>query len=156
MVDTEFEHADESPGLLLWQVTNHWQAAQRAALIPYDLTYVQYILLVSLAWLTARPGKKPVIQRDVADRAATDPMMTSQVLRALEKKGLLQRSNHPTDHRAKCLTPTPSTAALANQATTATTACNHTFFTALGDRTSSFTTALHRLRDHNTAISASG
>jgi hypothetical protein len=29
---TEFTAAEDSPGLLLWQVTNRWQAAQRAAL----------------------------------------------------------------------------------------------------------------------------
>ena len=27
---TQHDSADESPGLLLWQVTNRWQAAQRA------------------------------------------------------------------------------------------------------------------------------
>ena len=48
--------ADESPGLLLWQVTNRWQAAQRAALKPFELTHVQFVLLASLTWLrrTAR------------------------------------------------------------------------------------------------------
>jgi len=38
---SEFHDADHSPGLLLWQVTNTWQAAQRAALRPFDLTHVQ-------------------------------------------------------------------------------------------------------------------
>ncbi|MTE12668.1 MarR family winged helix-turn-helix transcriptional regulator [Nocardia aurantiaca] len=144
---TEFEHADESPGLLLWQVTNRWQAAQRAALAPFDLTHVQFVLLASLTWLTGRSGGEPVTQRDVADQAATDPMMTSQVLRALEQKGLLERRDHPTDRRAKSLVPTETGAALVNRAIGVVEACDRDFFAPLGDRTSRFTAALRQLRD---------
>ena len=50
---TAFASTDESTGLLLWQVTNRWQAAQRAALKPYGLTHVQFVLLASLTWLAA-------------------------------------------------------------------------------------------------------
>lgn len=71
---SEFGSADDSVGLLLWQVTNRWQAAQRAALKPFGLTHVQFVLLASLVWLT---GDEPVTQRDLAAHAATDPMMTS-------------------------------------------------------------------------------
>ncbi|MFJ9370146.1 MarR family winged helix-turn-helix transcriptional regulator [Nocardia sp. NPDC101769] len=143
---TEFEHADESPGLLLWQVTNRWQAAHRAALTPYGLTHVQFVLLASLTWLTSRSGE-PVTQRDLADHAATDPMMTSQVLRTLEHKGLLERRDHPTDRRAKSLIPTESGAALVNRAIGAVETCDREFFAPLGDRTPRFTDSLHRLRD---------
>ena len=45
---TEYEAAEDSPGLLLWQVTNRWQSAQRAALKPLGLTHVQFVLLASL------------------------------------------------------------------------------------------------------------
>ncbi len=47
MLRTRFASADQSPGLLLWQVTNRWQAAQRAALAPLGLTHVQFVLLAS-------------------------------------------------------------------------------------------------------------
>ncbi|WP_433567892.1 MarR family winged helix-turn-helix transcriptional regulator [Nocardia sp. CA-151230] len=144
---TEFEHADESPGLLLWQVTNRWQAAQRAALAPFDLTHVQFVLLASLTWLTGGSGGDPVTQRDLADHAATDPMMTSQVLRTLEQKGLLERRDHPTDRRAKSLVATESGAALVNRAIGAVETCDRDFFAPLGDRTPRFTAALRRLRD---------
>ncbi|GAB0105976.1 MarR family transcriptional regulator [Nocardia sp. JMUB6875] len=144
---TEFEHADESPGLLLWQVTNRWQAAQRAALAPFDLTHVQFVLLASLTWLTGRSGGDPVTQRDIADQAATDPMMTSQVLRTLEQKGLLERRDHPTDKRAKSLIPTESGVALVNRAIGAVEACDRDFFSPLGDVGPRFTAALRQLRD---------
>ncbi|WP_458690232.1 MarR family winged helix-turn-helix transcriptional regulator [Nocardia tengchongensis] len=146
---TEFEDADESPGLLLWQVTNRWQAAQRAALAPFDLTHVQFVLLAALTWLTGRSGGDPVTQRDVADQAATDPMMTSQVLRTLEQKGLLERHDHPTDKRAKSLLPTEAGAALVNRAIGAVEGCDREFFEPLGDQTSRFTAALRRLRDRD-------
>ena len=102
---TQFSAAEDSPGLLLWQVTNRWQAAQRAALKEHGLTHVQFVLLASLAWLAA---DGPVTQRQLADHAATDPMMTSQVVRALEELGLLTRLPHPDDKRARALAVTPA------------------------------------------------
>ena len=48
---TGFSTPEESTGLLLWQVTNGWQAAQRAALKPFGLTHVQFVLLAALTWL---------------------------------------------------------------------------------------------------------
>lgn len=146
---TEFEAADESPGLLLWQVTNRWQAAQRAALAPFDLTHVQFVLLASLTYLTGADGGEPVMQRDLAAHAATDPMMTSQVLRALEGKGLVERRDHPSDRRAKSLVPTKPGVALVNRAIVAVESCDREFFGPLGGRTPAFTAALRRLRDRD-------
>jgi DNA-binding MarR family transcriptional regulator len=140
---SEHESADDSTGLLLWQVTNRWQAAQRAALKPFDLTHVQFVLLASLTWLDA---DGPVTQRQLADHAATDPMMTSQVLRVLEGRGLVERAAHPDDKRAWSLTATTAGVKLANRANVAVEACDREFFSALqGDR-ASFTAALRRLR----------
>ncbi|MFI7002628.1 MarR family winged helix-turn-helix transcriptional regulator [Nocardia sp. NPDC050175] len=141
---TEFEQADESPGLLLWQVTNRWQAAQRAALAPFDLTHVQFVLLASLTYLAA--AGDPVMQRDLAAHAATDPMMTSQVVRALEQKGLVERRDHPSDRRAKSLVPTEAGAALANRAVVVVEACDREFFGPLGARIGQFATDLRNLR----------
>ncbi|KAA8888356.1 MarR family transcriptional regulator [Nocardia colli] len=141
---TEFEQADESPGLLLWQVTNRWQAAQRAALAPFDLTHVQFVLLASLTYLAV--AGDPVMQRDLAAQAATDPMMTSQVVRALEQKGLVERRDHPSDRRAKSLVPTEAGAALANRAVVVVEACDREFFGPLGLRAAQFATDLRSLR----------
>jgi DNA-binding MarR family transcriptional regulator len=128
-LDTRFASADQSPGLLLWQVTNRWQAAQRAALKPYGLTHVQFVVLASLTYLAA---DGPVTQKTLADHAALDPMMTSQVLRALESAGLVIRQNHPTDRRAKALTVTTEGRALANRTVKAVEACDAEFFAPLG------------------------
>jgi DNA-binding MarR family transcriptional regulator len=139
---TDFADADESPGLLLWQVTNKWQAAQRAALKPYGLTHVQFVVLASLTWLG---GDGVVTQKALADHAALDPMMTSQVLRTLEGNGLVERRDHPADKRAKALSVTDEGRALANRAVKAVEACDAAFFAPLGD-TGALVRALAALR----------
>lgn len=145
---SRFAEADESPGLLLWQVTNRWQAAQRGA-GPFDLTHVQFVLLASLTYLAART-EESVMQRDLADHAATDPMMTSQVLRALEQKGLIERRDHPHDRRAKALVPTETGATLVNRALAAVEDCDSEFFAPLGAHGRAFAGALTQLRDRTT------
>jgi DNA-binding MarR family transcriptional regulator len=140
---SEHASADESTGLLLWQVTNRWQAAQRAALKPFGLTHVQFVLLASLTWLDA---EGPVSQRQLADHAASDPMMTSQVLRALEQRDLVRRAEHPDDKRARSLTPTAAGVRLANRANAAVEACDRAFFGRLGQKVARFTSDLVVLR----------
>ncbi|MDQ1714900.1 MAG: hypothetical protein QOC60_845 [Frankiaceae bacterium] len=140
---TAHEDVGSNPGLLLWQVTNSWQAAIRKALKPFGLTHVQFVLLASLTWLNT---DGPVTQRALADHAATDPMMTSQVLRTLEGLGLIDRSAHPGDKRAWALSVTPAGAALANRANAAVEACDDAFFAALGAKRTAFVAGLQRLR----------
>lgn len=89
----------ESPGFLLWQATLRWQRAVSAALAPHELTHVQFVLLTSAWWL--EQSLEAPTQRQLADHAATDAMMTSQVLRALEAKALITRTRDPKDTRAK-------------------------------------------------------
>lgn len=125
---SRFPAAAQSPGLLLWRVTNRWQAAMRAALTPHELTHVQYVLLASLTWLGDREPERLVTQVDLAAFAATDPMMTSQVVRALERAGLVERLPHPTDGRARVLRATPEGAAAARRATADVEAADAAFF----------------------------
>ncbi|RDV46269.1 MarR family transcriptional regulator [Leifsonia sp. ku-ls] len=125
---SRFPAASQSPGLLLWRVTNRWQAAMRAALAPHELTHVQYVLLASLTWLGDREPERLVTQVDLAAFAATDPMMTSQVLRTLERAGLVERLPHPTDGRARVLRATPDGAAAARRATADVEAADAAFF----------------------------
>ncbi len=138
-LDTTYPDPQTSTGFMLWQVTNSWQRTIRAALAPFDLTHVQFVLL---AVLTSMGRNTPVTQRDLAARAATDPMMTSQVLRTLEDKGLIERSPHPTDGRALALTPTPDGASLVNRANAAVENADRAYFHSLGDTLHSFTQSL--------------
>jgi DNA-binding MarR family transcriptional regulator len=145
---SRFEDADQSAGLLLWQVTNRWQAAQRAVLKPFGLTHVQFVLLASLAWFSSDDDESsPVSQKALADHAATDPMMTSQVVRALESKGWLVRERHPGDARAFALRVTPAGVALVQRANAAVEQCDEDFFGVLGPRSAGLRRSLRTLRD---------
>ncbi|MFT3715923.1 MAG: MarR family transcriptional regulator [Gordonia sp. (in: high G+C Gram-positive bacteria)] len=140
---TEFRDADGSPGLALWRATNAWQRSIRAALAPHGLTHVQFVLLASLTWMDR---SEPVTQRELATHAGTDVMMTSQVLRTLETKGLITRSPHPSDGRAIVLAPTPAGIALANRANTDVEAADQVYFGTLpADERDALTRALHKL-----------
>lgn len=95
---------DESPGFLLWHLTLRWQRAIAAALTPLELTHVQFVLLACTYWLTEQ-GHTPN-QLSVAAQAGTDVKMTSQVLRRLEDRGLVERRTDKRDARAKTLSVT--------------------------------------------------
>ncbi|WP_330228944.1 MarR family transcriptional regulator [Nocardia sp. NBC_00508] len=109
---------------------------------------MQFVLLASLVYLAAGRDD-PVRQRDLAEHAATDPMMTSQVLRVLAQKGLIERRDHPSDRRAKALAVTEAGAALANRAIVAVEACDEEFFAPLGRQGAAFARSLRLLRDRN-------
>jgi len=66
---------------------------------------VQFVLLTSTWWLTHQGGERPS-QRRLADFAGTDVMMTSQVLRTLEARGLLNRETDSRDSRARIIQTT--------------------------------------------------
>src|SRR5579859_6448565 len=136
MALSRFERADDSHGFLLLQLTNLWQQRIRAALTPLGITHVQFVLLASTAWLE---NTETVVSQAVLSRHAhTDIMMTSQVVRALEDKGLLTRSMHPTDTRARALSLTAEGRAVAQQAMSIVEAVDEQFFQALGGQTSTF------------------
>lgn len=103
---SRFPGPKDSPGLALWQVAMLWQQRMRAVLAPLELTHAQFVLLASATWL-GRAGA-PVTQAQIAGLARTDPVMTSEVLRALEKRRLLQRRRHPDDRRARSVVITPA------------------------------------------------
>ena len=123
---------DESPGFVLWRVTLRWQRVMSRALRPLGLTHVQFVILASAWWLTRVAAEKPS-QRRLAEHAATDPMMTSQVLRVLESQGLVVRKADPDDSRALLLAVTDRGARLAQRAVRVVEAADAEFFAAAGD-----------------------
>ena len=131
-------------GLLLWQVSNLWQRQMRRALADLGLTHVQFALLSGLARLERRRGQ--VTQADLAAHCHVDPMMTSQVLRALETSGHVARIAHPTDTRAKCPTLTRSGHHLVAKAAPLAGAVDEAFFALAGQRGDRLTKSLRKLR----------
>ena len=122
----------ESPGFLLWHATLRWQRGIAAALAPLGLTHVQFVLLACAWWMNDR-GERPN-QIELARQAGTDAKMTSQVLRSLERKGLLEREVDPVDTRARLLRVTRTGARLAPRAIEAVERLDAEFFAAIPRR----------------------
>jgi len=122
-------------------VTLSWQRSIRAALAPYGLTHVQFVLLASLWWLDEHGSGQP-IQADLAEHAGTDPMMTSQVIRKLAVRGLVGRQPDPADSRAVRLMLTAEGRALLAGALADVEAADEEYFAALGDKRGEFGQAL--------------
>lgn len=100
-----FKHPDQSPGFLLWQLTNQWQRLQRNALSKIGLTHGQFVVLANILWLSSIPSNI-VTQQQVGDHAKIDKMSMSDLVSILIEKKLLQRSTHKNDKRAYSLTLT--------------------------------------------------
>ena len=115
-----------SPGFLLWHATLRWQRGVVATLKPLGLTHVQFVLLASTWWLNEQ-GERPN-QIGLAAFAGTDVKMTSQVIRSLERKGLVECEIDPADTRARRLRVTRRGARLAPRAIAAVEQVDADFF----------------------------
>jgi DNA-binding MarR family transcriptional regulator len=105
---------------------------------------VQFVLLASLWWLEDHEPAPPT-QATLAEQAGTDPMMTSQVLRKLEARGLLERLADPSDARARRLRLTPRGRDLVAAALADVESSDSDYFAPLGSEHESFVAALSAL-----------
>jgi len=122
----------DSPGFLLWHATLRWQRTVATALRPLGLPHVQFVLLAGAWWLGER-GERPS-QRQLADHAGTDTMMTSQVVRVLEARGFVCREADESDGRVRRLAVTREGGALALDAIRVVEAADEEYFAAVPDR----------------------
>jgi len=143
----------ESPGFLLWKISNAWQRRQRAALAPHDLTHSQFVLLATATWFGA---SETLTQARLSQLCGVDPMTTSQVLRALEAAGLVQRVDHPGDPRAKAITVTKTGRDLARKAVVAVEEADAAFFEPLGSDTKRLVAMFQALVEGNERNEAAG
>lgn len=139
--------AEDSSGFLLWQVTNLWQRELRKALDPFGITHAQFVLLASTYWLTISGDE--VTQMQLSKHTKIDPMTTSTVLRTLQKKGLLQRKEHPVDTRAKVIALTEAGKKLTKLVVPVVETFDETFFAGLTQKHESFNRQLQKLLDNS-------
>ncbi|MFO0820848.1 MAG: MarR family transcriptional regulator [Pirellulales bacterium] len=71
-----------------------------AAFAQHDITADQFVLLASLA------RGQAMTQRELAARMPSDPSTVRAMLVLLEKQGLITRTTHPTDSRARTVSLT--------------------------------------------------
>jgi DNA-binding MarR family transcriptional regulator len=125
-----------------------WQRRIRSALAPHALTHVQFVLMASLWWIEDH-DREPPTQAKLAEQAGTDPMMTSQVLRKLETRGLLERAPDPNDTRARRLHLTAAGPELIAAALVDVERADSDYFAPLADRHEAFLEALAALTGPN-------
>jgi MarR family transcriptional regulator, organic hydroperoxide resistance regulator len=144
---SRFKGPDDSPGFLLWRVSNEWQRRQRTALEPLGITHVQFVLMAGIGWHT-RDGQS-VTQAELGRHVHADEMMTSQIVRALEKRLFVMRTPHPNDHRARCLTLTLTGRTLLQAAIPIVEAADLAFFHQAESETSKLIGAFRKLLDRS-------
>jgi DNA-binding MarR family transcriptional regulator len=87
-----------SMGHLVWRVAVKWRAELDRALAPFGLTSAQYGVLASLYGMSMW-GAQPS-QRALAEFVGFGPMFVSNLARALERAGLVERRSDESDPRA--------------------------------------------------------
>ena len=130
--DSRFDGPEASPGFLLWHALLRWQRAMNAALEPHGLTHMQFVMLTSIWWIGRNEGDPPN-QTELARWVGVDKMTTSQVVRNLEKRELVERLPDPADARAFKLRPTKQGAKLAGTAIGSVEAVDQKFFSTAFD-----------------------
>ena len=130
--DTKLQAPNENLGYLVWQVTMLWQRKMNCDLSKVGLTYTQFVIMASLGWLLKK--SKNVTQKELADFSNTDRMMVSKVLKTLQNKDLVDRKEHETDTRAKCVFLTDKGKMTLQKAFTIKLDSNNEFFKNLSDK----------------------
>ncbi|MBN2991702.1 winged helix-turn-helix transcriptional regulator [Pseudomonas cedrina subsp. fulgida] len=134
----------DSPGFLLWRISNTWQREQRAALQALGLTHTQFVMLAVATWFGSQ---EPLTQARLSQLTGSDPMTTSQVVRALLANGLFVRDAHPTDTRAKMISVSDAGRDIAHQAIGVVEAVDRKFFAPLGEQQASLVSLFQQLLD---------
>ncbi|CAN5473922.1 hypothetical protein BH11ARM2_BH11ARM2_14880 [soil metagenome] len=139
------EDLENSPGFQLWRASNAWQRVLRRLLDPMGLTHTQFIVLA----IADRLGKvKPcVTQAMIHEVAELDENLTSQVVRSLQAKGLVERRPHPEDGRAVSLMLTAEGKRLIEEGRTTLTEAKDRFFAPVQDRKEDLANILRTLAD---------
>lgn len=131
-LDFNFEKPEENLGYLLWQATMLWQRQMNRALDEISLTHTQFVIMAALGWLLKSSDN--VTQKEIADHSNTDRMMVSKILRTLQKNELIERKEHETDTRAKCVFLTDKGIDTLQKAIEIKTQANNLFFVKLSDK----------------------
>ena len=117
-------------GYTLLHAAQVWRTEAGTVLAPYELTVPQFLLVMAL-YRQHRHDWPPLTQAEVALRLGMDANTTSQIARGLETRGLILRSPHPDDARARALSLTPAGVDRAAAASASARAFNDLFFSAI-------------------------
>ena len=96
MADTSL--AEKKIGLLVWQLSNHWQSKLRKILKNFKLTLNEYLILESISDLSE--NHKEISQNEISIFAGIDISVASVTFKLLENKKLIIRTTK-NDNRKK-------------------------------------------------------
>lgn len=96
-----FGDPEQIPGFLSWQLGMLWQRKLKNGLDTIGITHAQFLLMAALDFLGTQ--KNYISQQDLAHHCRIDKMMTSKIIRILQKKKLIIRKKNKMDSRAKTL-----------------------------------------------------
>ena len=96
MADTSL--SEKKIGLLVWQLSNHWQSKLRKILKDYKLTLNEYLILESISDLLE--NQKELSQNRISIFAGIDISVASVTFKLLENKKLIARRTKK-DNRKK-------------------------------------------------------
>ncbi|MFV0467459.1 MAG: MarR family winged helix-turn-helix transcriptional regulator [Dysgonomonas sp.] len=88
-------------GFLIWQITKYWTRGKHRSLDEFGLTGSQMEMLGAIHHLSKTNNE--VTQILLSQETLIDPMTTSTILRNMEKKGLITRTESKTDTRARTI-----------------------------------------------------
>lgn len=103
MTSTVFgvDKPEDSPGFLLWQTTITWQRLIKEALLPYQLSHAQFVILAITLWFESK--KHEVSQALIIQQSKLDKMTVSKSCKKLVTAGYIKRVDHTIDTRAKLI-----------------------------------------------------
>lgn len=99
-----FDRPEDSPGFLLWQTTTIWQRRIKKGLEQYGILHPQFVIMATLLWFEAH--NYDTTQILIVNWSKLDKMTVSKSLRTLADLGLVDRTEHKTDMRAKSVSLT--------------------------------------------------
>jgi DNA-binding MarR family transcriptional regulator len=94
-------NADDSTGLIFIRAYNKWHTTIKTELRKIGISHPQFVLLTVLNYLSQ--SVEFVSQVSIASMADMDIMSVSQIVRGLETKGYLTRTDNPKDTRANAV-----------------------------------------------------
>ena len=120
-------------GYTLMKAAQVWRTEVGAALRPHGITVPQFFVLMAL-YRQHRHAWPALTQTAVATAQGMDANTASQIFRVLERNGLVRRTTHPDDARAKALELTALGVERAVAASAAARAINDVFFSVVDER----------------------
>lgn len=127
---TNFDPPGGGLGYALMQAASAWRSELAAALGPVRVTAPQFFVISALLHAHTHGRPKPT-QKELADRTGIDVNTTSQIIRGLERRGIITREPHPRDSRALVLGLTATGLELAKHCTSEARALNRRYFASI-------------------------